>query len=194
MEREAPEPTGNGLVRNLHRYLRDDRDAEEGLEHKGSNGVETAVVKGDYDFYHFGHKLNDMGWGCAYRSFQTLCSWFVLQRHPNFVTASASGKEQALVAVPSHKKVQETLFRIGDKPIHFIGSREWIGSYELCLCFDAMFNVRRQKREEERRGEEREQRDKERKKRGERKERIKERTRRDGREERGEKPRIHCNI
>ncbi|KAL6060647.1 Ufm1-specific protease 2 [Balamuthia mandrillaris] len=83
-----------------------------------------------------------MGWGCAYRSFQTLCSWFVLQRHPNFVTAAASGKEEALVAVPSHKKVQETLFRLGDKPIHFIGSREWIGSYELCLCFDAIFNIK----------------------------------------------------
>lgn len=30
---------------------------------------------------------------------------------------------------------------VGDKPASFIGSREWIGSVEACLCVDQIFGV-----------------------------------------------------
>jgi len=28
-----------------------------------------------------------------------------------------------------------------DKPAHFLGSKDWIGSYELCLYLDAAFDI-----------------------------------------------------
>ena len=39
-------------------------------------------TKGIYEYYHYGDQsFNDHGWGCAYRSLQTLLSWFNLQNH-----------------------------------------------------------------------------------------------------------------
>lgn len=40
----------------------------------------TAKVSGSYEYYHYMHGgCNDVGWGCAYRSLQTLWSWYILQ-------------------------------------------------------------------------------------------------------------------
>lgn len=44
--------------------------------------------------------VDDRGWGCAYRSLQTICSWFRAQR---FTSAP----------VPSHKDMQLTLVKLG---------------------------------------------------------------------------------
>lgn len=38
--------------------------------------------------------INDSGWGCAYRSFQTIWSWFLLQGVTN-------------KPVPTHKVIQQ---------------------------------------------------------------------------------------
>ena len=39
-------------------------------------------TKGVYEYYHYGDQYqNDHGWGCAYRSLQTLLSWLNLQNH-----------------------------------------------------------------------------------------------------------------
>jgi hypothetical protein len=43
---------------------------------------------------------------------------------------------------PSLWKIQETLVNIGDKPLSFLKSREWIGSFEICLFLDHYYNVR----------------------------------------------------
>jgi len=43
--------------------------------------------------------------------------------------------------VPGLGEIQKILVDIGDKPISFIGSREWIGSVEACLCMDQTFGV-----------------------------------------------------
>ena len=43
--------------------------------------------------------------------------------------------------VPSILKIQEALVKMGDKPGKFAGSRQWIGSYEVCLCLDFFYNV-----------------------------------------------------
>lgn len=35
---------------------------------------------GSYEYYHYGdQQFNDQGWGCAYRSLQSLLSWFQLK-------------------------------------------------------------------------------------------------------------------
>lgn len=57
------------------------------------------------------------GWGCGYRTLQTIASHLSLQ-----------GKAGQ---VPTLMKIQETLVEIGDKELSFIKSREWIGSFEV---------------------------------------------------------------
>lgn len=45
------------------------------------------------------------------------------------------------VGVPSLRRVQEVLVEVGDKPHSFLGSHEWIGSYEACVVLDHLFGV-----------------------------------------------------
>lgn len=45
-------------------------------------------------------KFDDGGWGCAYRSLQTICSWFAKQLYTSR-------------GVPSHREIQQTLVSIG---------------------------------------------------------------------------------
>ena len=49
-------------------------------------------------------KFDDKGWGCAYRSLQTLWSWFQCQSY-------------TLLDVPSHRAIQQTLVDIGAPPL-----------------------------------------------------------------------------
>lgn len=43
---------------------------------------ELITVKGMYEYYHYGDQgFTDNGWGCAYRSLQTLISWLNIQGH-----------------------------------------------------------------------------------------------------------------
>ena len=73
-------------------------------------------------------KINDSGWGCAYRSLQTICSWF---RRQSFATRPE----------PTHKEIQQTLVSLGDKPPSFVGSSKWIGAFEISLCLDELYGV-----------------------------------------------------
>lgn len=58
---------------------------------------QTEVVEGHYEYRHYMQEgFNDDGWGCAYRSLQTIVSWFRLH-------GFTSNK------VPSHKEIQECL-------------------------------------------------------------------------------------
>lgn len=72
--------------------------------------------------------MDDNGWGCAYRSLQTVASWFLLQGYVE--------RE-----VPSFKEIQQCLVDIGDKPASFVGSRQWIGSMEVGFVLDTLLNV-----------------------------------------------------
>ena len=49
-----------------------------GLEKgRGLSGTEIALIDGTYTYHHYMQdKFDDDGWGCAYRSLQTLISWF----------------------------------------------------------------------------------------------------------------------
>jgi hypothetical protein len=58
-------------------------------------GGEQTLVDGHYAYYHYMQdNFDDNMWGCAYRSLQTLCSWFILQ---GYTTKS----------VPTHTKIQQ---------------------------------------------------------------------------------------
>ncbi|KAL3882579.1 hypothetical protein ACJMK2_028909 [Sinanodonta woodiana] len=79
------------------------------------------------------------GWGCGYRTLQSILSWAM---HQQLMTvASKKGDNLNQSGVPSVPAIQEALVAMGDKPRTFIGSREWIGSFEVCLCLDYFHQV-----------------------------------------------------
>ena len=43
--------------------------------------------------------------------------------------------------VPSLGQFQDALVAMEDKPKSFAGSKEWIGSFELCICIDYFYDV-----------------------------------------------------
>ena len=99
------------------------------IKKSGVAGGKLFLVQGSYAYYHYlQDRMDDRGWGCAYRSLQTICSWLHMN---HYITAT----------VPSHRDIQAALVRIGDKPPSFLGSRDWIGSTEIGIYLDAEFDV-----------------------------------------------------
>lgn len=99
-----------------------------------SNDAATSIhlVSGSYLYCHYlQDKFNDKGWGCAYRSLQTLLSWCVDQHYVTFKNG----------VLPSILDIQRALVEVGDKPAGFIGSREWIGANEVCYALDKFTGV-----------------------------------------------------
>ncbi|XP_008552383.1 ufm1-specific protease 2 [Microplitis demolitor] len=89
----------------------------------------SSLVNGLYGYYHYGQdNFHDSGWGCAYRSLQTIFSWFRFQGYT----------EQP---VPSHRAIQKCLVDIGDKSPNFIGSSQWIGSTEVGFVLETLLDV-----------------------------------------------------
>ncbi|XP_077293156.1 UFM1 specific peptidase 2 isoform X2 [Arctopsyche grandis] len=88
-----------------------------------------AIVRGFYTYHHYMQdQFDDDGWGCAYRSLQTLCSWFRFQGYTD-------------KPIPTHKQIQQCLVKIGDKMSSFVGSKQWIGSTEVSFCLESLFSV-----------------------------------------------------
>lgn len=54
---------------------------------------------------HTQDRFDDSGWGCAYRSLQTICSWMRRQQYTS-------------APVPSHRQIQQTLVDIGTERLH----------------------------------------------------------------------------
>jgi len=103
--------------------------------HEGLNepdvdgGGLVALVHGKYAYHHYMQDdFDDNIWGCAYRSLQTLCSWFWLQGYTERT-------------YPMHREIQEALVAMGDKEEPFIGSKEWIGSMEVSYCLGHLYDV-----------------------------------------------------
>ncbi|XP_070576398.1 ufm1-specific protease 1-like [Ptychodera flava] len=93
---------------------------------------DVSLVTGDYAYYHYGcDGLDDRGWGCGYRTLQTMCSWIRQQS-----TNKADTRQ-----VPSIPEIQKALVAMGDKEQRFVGSKDWIGSFEVCLCLDYFYDV-----------------------------------------------------
>ncbi|XP_068616188.1 ufm1-specific protease 2-like, partial [Brachionichthys hirsutus] len=103
------EPYKDGYLRNPHLVL----------THPSLDNGKVYLVQGTYSYHHYMQdRMDDNGWGCAYRSLQSICSWFLQQGYV--------GRP-----VPTHKEIQQALVDIGDKPAPFVGSRQWIGSIEV---------------------------------------------------------------
>ncbi|PIO62528.1 peptidase family C78 [Teladorsagia circumcincta] len=68
------------------------------------------------------------GWGCAYRSLQSIWSWFILNGFTD-------------KPVPNHSEIQRCLVEIGDKEEKFVGSRQWIGSTEIGFVLDHLLGI-----------------------------------------------------
>ncbi|XP_052738282.1 ufm1-specific protease 2 isoform X2 [Bicyclus anynana] len=91
--------------------------------------VAVALVRGRYTYHHYMQdNFNDDGWGCAYRSMQTIFSWFRFQGY-------------STNDIPTHRDIQQCLVNIGDKPSSFLGSKQWIGSTEVMFCLETILGV-----------------------------------------------------
>lgn len=104
-------------------------NAHEGLPPSAVKGGTAHIVKGYYTYHHYMQDhFDDDKWGCAYRSLQTLVSWFKLQGYTDR-------------SIPSHREIQQVLVDIGDKDQKFVGSKKWIGSFEVSYCLDNLLGV-----------------------------------------------------
>ncbi|CAM4719153.1 unnamed protein product [Caretta caretta] len=109
-------------------------DIHQGLPFPGSP-TRAALVSGSYLYYHYGcDGVDDRGWGCGYRTLQTLCSWLA-------AAGAGVGPGGSPRPVPSLPAIQRALVEMGDKPPAFAGSRDWIGTVEATLCVDHFFGV-----------------------------------------------------
>ncbi|XP_075052990.1 ufm1-specific protease 2 [Mixophyes fleayi] len=113
------EPYKDGYLRNPHVHL----------NHPPLEGGTVSLVQGIYSYHHYMQdRMDDNGWGCAYRSLQTICSWFNYQGYTD-------------KPVPTHREIQQALVDVGDKPSPFIGSRQWIGSIEVQLVLNQLLAI-----------------------------------------------------
>lgn len=106
------------LLKNVHLVLKPPSDGE------------TRLTKVNYDYFHYCcDQSSDAGFGCGYRTIQTICS----------MLRKKLGKLD--VIIPSIKNIQEILVKIGDKSNKIIDSRDWIGTVEGSYIFDELFNI-----------------------------------------------------
>jgi hypothetical protein len=93
-------------------------------------GYTFHMVHSGYRYYHYMQdKYDDKGWGCAYRSLQTIWSWFELHSY-------------ATKQPPNHQSIQETLVKVDPtKHSSFVGSKEWIGSQGVGYVLDECLGI-----------------------------------------------------
>ncbi|XP_072262243.1 ufm1-specific protease 2 isoform X1 [Pyxicephalus adspersus] len=109
----------DGYLRNPHLHL----------NHPTIEGGTVSLVQGIYSYHHYMQDhMDDNGWGCAYRSLQTICSWYNYQGYTD-------------KSIPTHREIQQALVDVGDKPASFVGSRQWIGSIEVQLVLNQLFGI-----------------------------------------------------
>ncbi|KAK5865843.1 hypothetical protein PBY51_020082 [Eleginops maclovinus] len=109
----------DGYLRNPHMVL----------THPTLDNGKVYLVQGIYSYHHYMQDhVDDNGWGCAYRSLQTICSWFQQQGYVER-------------AVPTHREIQKALVDVGDKQGSFVGSRQWIGSIEVQAVLNQLLEV-----------------------------------------------------
>lgn len=104
-----------------------------GLPIPATNPVKCSLIKGDYFYFHYGcDGQDDRGWGCGYRTIQTMASWLC----HNWPLPKNANKRP-----PSLPEIQQSLVSMGDKPASFLCSREWIGTFEASLVLDHFFDA-----------------------------------------------------
>ncbi|WOG99435.1 hypothetical protein DCAR_0518783 [Daucus carota subsp. sativus] len=123
------QPNGKARSSNKQKGSLLPKDVHLGIPSSGVSGGVVSLVQGSYEYFHYLQDgFDDSGWGCAYRSLQTIISWFRLQHYTS-------------TDVPSHREIQQALVEIGDKDRSFVGSREWIGAIELSFVLDKLLGV-----------------------------------------------------
>lgn len=137
-----------GYLCNVHETIVDSSGVKGGLRN---------VIKGTYTYHHYmQNRCQDNGWGCAYRSLQTIISHY---KHQGFiyspdveVRALNKDKKDDKInllrlklhkesRVPTHEEIQSVLVDVGDKQPSFIGSQKWIGSQEVCFVLSHLYNL-----------------------------------------------------
>ncbi|CAB3409077.1 unnamed protein product [Caenorhabditis bovis] len=90
---------------------------------------DVTTVRGSYNYHHYMQDgIDDSGWGCAYRSFQTIFSWLILNGYTD-------------KPVPTHREIQQALVDVGDKESKFVGSKQWIGSTEISFVLNHLLGL-----------------------------------------------------
>ncbi len=92
------------------------------------------IIEGKYKYYHYNcDGFNDTGWGCGYRTTQTICSWI---RNKKIEQGAPQVSD-----VPSVLEIQKILVESGDKPKNFLGSKQWIGCFESSIVIDTLYDI-----------------------------------------------------
>ena len=92
-----------------------------------------SVVAGHYQYCHYlSDGQDDRGWGCGYRTLQTIISWLINNNNTS---------SRQVENIPSLRRIQDLLVEMGDKPASFAGSKDWIGSVEVGMVIDQIFDV-----------------------------------------------------
>ncbi|XP_030017487.1 ufm1-specific protease 1 [Sphaeramia orbicularis] len=109
------------------------KNVHTGLPSPLADHARCSLIKGDFIYFHYGcDGQDDRGWGCGYRTIQTMASWLLLNFSP------PKGQH---TPPPSLPEIQHALVTMGDKPGSFSGSREWIGTFEASLVLDYFYDV-----------------------------------------------------
>lgn len=127
------------------------------VSNSGVKGGTRSIAAGTYAYHHYMQsRISDNGWGCAYRSLQTIISWYKNQGYiysPDVqIRAHAKGskndksnqlrlKLHIESRVPTHEEIQTVLVEIGDKQPSFVGSQKWIGSQEVCYVLNHLYDL-----------------------------------------------------
>lgn len=92
---------------------------------------DAVVVSGRYHYWHYCcDGRDDRGWGCGYRTLQTVFSWLI-HNVPRLSTKP----------VPSISEIQACLVSMGDKPSSFQDSCQWLGSVEVAMVLDQLCDI-----------------------------------------------------
>jgi hypothetical protein len=130
-------PMDRPNFRKGNRYLLDNEKSNYGyltnvhigLNNSGLKNGQIFTVYGTYSYHHYMQdRIDDSGWGCAYRSLQTVVSWF---RHQAYIDKP----------IPTHKEIQQALVDVGDKNSSFVGSNQWIGSQEVSFVLNHLYGI-----------------------------------------------------
>lgn len=97
-----------------------------------SNDLDS-TIQGSCKYYHYNcDNFNDIGWGCGYRTLQTMCSW---------IRERLFEKKMPAAPVPSLVEIQQILHKCQDKPANFVNSKQWIGCFEASIVIDYLYDV-----------------------------------------------------
>ncbi|KAM3869938.1 ufm1-specific protease 1-like [Diretmus argenteus] len=119
--------TSNTLLKSVHAGLRSPVTAP----------LQSSLIRGECLYFHYGcDGQDDRGWGCGYRTIQTMASWLCHNWSPPKAQCRPPPRPP-----PSLPQIQQALVSMGDKPGSFSGSREWIGTFEASLVLDYFYDV-----------------------------------------------------